>query len=155
MPVHALASWAGSEPILRQVDERRNSFEYCFLVNRLQCRIAFETARENIEIFEVECAENLLNLFSVRIAINEKVLRIAATSDKPAVSSEDDPILGFRKADDFVVVEDIRVHHIEAEDAQPSCQLAHHDIGDELDLSHSRFLHTAGDFNTHQVESLR
>src|SRR5262249_47678454 len=42
MPVHALASCAGSEPVLRQVDERWNSFEYRFLVNLLQWRIALE-----------------------------------------------------------------------------------------------------------------
>ena len=155
VPVHSLASWTGSEPILRQVDERRNSFEYRFLVNLLQWRIALEAAREDIEVFEAERAENLLKLFFVRVAFNKEVLRVAATSGKPVVTSEDDPILGFGQTHNFVVVQNIRVHDVEAEDAQPSSQLAHHDIGDELDFNHSRFLHTAGNFNAHQVKGLR
>src|SRR5262245_3887170 len=155
MPVHALAGWAGSKPILRQVDERRNSFEYRFLVNLLQWRIALETAREDIEVFEAERAENLLKLFFVRVAFNKEVLRDASTSGKPDVESEDEPMIGFGQTHNFVVVQNIRVHDVEAEDAQPSSQLAHHDIGDELDFNHSRFLHTAGNFNTHQVKGLR
>ena len=139
VPIYAAASRAGSETILRQIDEWRNSFEHRILVNLLKWRIALEAAREDIKLFETECAENLRNLLFVVVAINRKTRNIATTRGKSSVSSEDDSILGCRKSDDLVVTDSVRVRHIEAEDAQPSRQLAYHYIGDELDISHSRF----------------
>src|SRR5256885_2050983 len=106
--------------ILSQIDVRRHLVEHSVLVGVPQWRVTFEAAGKHLESFEIEYAENLAGLFLVITALNQHTPSMDASGHKPRVACEDDPILGFRDFDDFVVIETIRIRHIEAENSQPT-----------------------------------
>jgi len=137
VPVDPIAGWARGESIFGQIDKRWDSLEHGFLVNLFQERVALEAAGEHIELFEIKRMEHLVDLFFVIPALNQQTLGISAACYKACVAREDDTVLGLSQSENFIVIENVRVRHIEAEHSQPTCQFADHHIRDELDLSHA------------------
>jgi hypothetical protein len=102
-PVHAIARRTRGEPVLSEIDVRRHSFENKLFIDVLKWRVALEAARKNTEVSEIECAQDLTNLFYVVFTFNEQALAIAATAGDPGVTSQDNSILRLCDAYDFVI----------------------------------------------------
>src|SRR5262245_46585470 len=132
-----MAGWARGESIFSQIHERWDSFEYSFLVDVFQERVALEAAGEHGELVELKCMEHLLDLLFVVHALDQQTLDIAAACHKARIARKNDTVLGVRQPNDFIVVENVGVRDIEAEHPQPARQFADHHICDELDLCHA------------------
>jgi hypothetical protein len=151
VPVHAMAGWACGKTLLGEIDKRRDSLEYSFLVHILEGSVAFETARKDPKLFEIEFTKDLLYLLPVVVACNEDTLMRTAASRKAGIAREDDAILGLRETKDFIVLEGIGIHDVASQHPKPSRKLSDHNVGDELRF-HGIALHAARNFDTHQVE---
>jgi hypothetical protein len=151
VPVNAITRGTSCKPLLSEINVWGNFVEGFVFIDVAQRCIAFDTARENVEVFEIECPEHLLDLFSIVVALDEKGLRLQFAGNKAGIPRQYDSIFIFCDPDDFVILEHIRISDVEAEHSQPSRQFADHDIRDESNVRHS--LHTTWNINAHQVQS--
>ena len=70
-PEDTIARTTNGETLLSKENVRRNSFKDRFLVHVLQGNVALEAAGKDIELFEIECVENLIDLLPVVAALNQ------------------------------------------------------------------------------------
>ena len=146
-----MAGWACGKALLGEIDKRRDPLEYRFFVDLLEWGIAFQTARKDSKVFEIEFAKDLLHLFLIVVTFNEYTLMRTSTSREAGVACEDDAILGLRETKDLIVLEGVGVQDVESQHSKPSRKLSDHDVGDELRF-HGSLLHATRNFDTHQVE---
>ena len=125
--------------LLSEVNVGRHLLEGVFLVDALERGITFQTSGENVEVFQTKGAQHLLDLLFVIAAFDEQASRIVLTFGQAGIPRQDDAILGPGNADDLIIFVLVRVRDVEAQHAQPPCELAHHHVGDEPDFVH--FLH--------------
>ena len=132
VPEDAIAGRAQSKAFLRQVNVRWHSVKNRFFADRCQHNVAFEAPREDLEIRQMEFANDLVELLYVVVVLNQDEPHRRPPSGQAGIACEDNTVFRARDTDDFVIFTGIRIRYVDAQNPQPARELADHHIGDEL-----------------------
>jgi hypothetical protein len=136
VPVDPITRGTPGEAFLCEIDVRWHELKRCFFVDILKGRVTFKTPGKQLEIFQPERLQHLVDLFLVMVALHKQAPGVTVSPDKAGVSRQNDATLGGGNPENLIVFEGVRVRNVEAQHSKPACELSYHYVGNKPDFVH-------------------